>query len=452
MFKKIMLFISCIIIGMLYAEMVPISKTGEFASIPNHKPETNMLMPSNRTILLQESFTGTTFPPPGWTRIQVNTGTQGGYPCYWDRFTGPTGPPPFYHTEPACAGLWWSYYDQDEWLITPPITLTGSSGGVYYLKWWTYGYRGSTYGDHYYTKIIVGNDTTVLYDLSVQSGGWNYNETPIEISLNAYAGQTVKIAWHADDPPPPNGPGLWYAWGIDDVEIGYPADNDVGVEEILSPGAFHTPNTIMTPQASVKNYGSANQTNFQVVCSIVGPGGVLRYYSSKTVASLAAGATTTVVFDTWRPTVQEELNVMMKTMLVGDQDPTNDRKTRTCLVSNISQIIIGTATTNQRTEPLDRFYNYNTHEVIYLQSEIGVACNILSLAYQKASGSNLDPITPVEIYMCHTTETSLPTGSVTLPPPPPYELVYSGPFPNDVTSGWLEVNLTTPFYYNNAEN
>ncbi len=369
MCKKILLIVSCVLIGMVYAELIPISKTGEFANIPNRKPVSNSVPISTRTNLLEESFTGTTFPPTGWTRVQTNTGTQGGYSCFWDRFTTPAD---FVHTPPAATGLWWSYYDQEEWLITPSITLTGSSGGVYYLKWWYYGYCGSTYGDHYYTKISTdgGSTWTPLYDLTTQTGGWQYYVAPVEISLNAYAGQTVKIAWHADDPPPPNGPGLYYAWGIDDVEVGYPAAADVGVDAILSPGAYHTPNTSMTPSASVKNYGSATQSNFQVVCSIVGPGGAFRYTSTKTVASLAAGATTTVPFDTWTPTTQEVVTVMMKTTLAGDQNPANDRKTQTTNISNITFIIIGTGTSTNSYYPVSRYWGYTVCEAIYLSSEI----------------------------------------------------------------------------------
>ncbi|MCS7257809.1 MAG: choice-of-anchor J domain-containing protein, partial [candidate division WOR-3 bacterium] len=116
------------------------------------------------------------------------------------------------------------------------------------------------------------------------------------------------------------------------------------------------------------------------------------------------------------------------------------------------EVIIGTDTTNQRAEPLDRYYNYNTHEAIYLQSEIDVAGTITHIAYYRHSGVNTDPITPVEIYMCHTTDAVVTTGSITLPPPAPFELVYSGSFPNDAGEGWREVQLTNPFYYNNTQN
>ncbi|MEO0083119.1 MAG: kelch repeat-containing protein [candidate division WOR-3 bacterium] len=113
-----------------------------------------------------------------------------------------------------------------------------------------------------------------------------------------------------------------------------PAANDVGVNSIVAPGGSHRVNTPMTPIAEVKNYGTATQTNFQVVCSIIGPGKVIRYVDTKTVTSLSPGAVTNVEFDMWTPTTMELETVKMRTNLVGDQNPANDRKTSTVLISD----------------------------------------------------------------------------------------------------------------------
>jgi N-acetylneuraminic acid mutarotase len=130
--------------------------------------------------------------------------------------------------------------------------------------------------------------------------------------------------------------GAWTAPNNYYYKISYapPAANDVGVDAILSPGGYHMVNTPMTPSASVKNYGTAAQTNFPVVCSIVGPGGAFRYTDTKTVASLGAGVTTTVDFDLWTPTTAEQITTIMRTNLVGDSNPSNNRKTKTTTVGN----------------------------------------------------------------------------------------------------------------------
>jgi hypothetical protein len=173
-------------------------------------------------ILLTESFDGTTFPPPGWTRIVTDTShTNGVYPAHWDTF-GVTYPGILTpRTPPRCAGVWWSWNTQQEWLITPAISLTG--GTSYQLEWWYYGYRGSAHGDHFYTKISTDNGSTwtPIYDLSAlitpPDTGWAYWVAPVQLDLTSYAGQRVKIAWHADEGT--GGPGIWTAWGIDDIVV-----------------------------------------------------------------------------------------------------------------------------------------------------------------------------------------------------------------------------------------
>jgi len=57
-----------------------------------------------------------------------------------------------------------------------------------------------------------------VFDLSTLTGGtWNQWAYPYYIDLSAYAGQNVKIAWHALDPP--SNDGLWYIWIIDDITL-----------------------------------------------------------------------------------------------------------------------------------------------------------------------------------------------------------------------------------------
>jgi len=225
-----------------------------------------------------------------------------------------------------------------------------------------------------------------------------------------------------------------------------PLINDVSVEQILSPGASHLVNTLMTPSARVKNRGSATNS-FTVRCSIINAGGTVRYVNSQSVTSLVGGDTVTKTFSGWTPSVVELLTVYVTTYLGGDENPGNDRMTKTCDVGNY--IIIGTGTTTSYTNPINRFYNYSATEGIYLQSEIGQSGNILNIAYYKGSGTDLNPIDSVYIYLKHTTATTLATGTFDMTG---YTLVYSGQYPNTVTDGWLAVDLPTPFNYNNTDN
>jgi hypothetical protein len=102
--------------------------------------------------------------------------------------------------------------------------------------------------------------------------------------------------------------------------------NDVGVDSILSPLTSQVINLVMTPKARIKNYGSDNQSNFPVVCSIIGTGHVMRYSNTQNVSSLNVGDTLTIAFSSWTPTIAETCTVIIRTDLATDSVSTNDRK------------------------------------------------------------------------------------------------------------------------------
>ena len=235
-------------------------------------------------------------------------------------------------------------------------------------------------------------------------------------------------------------------WNIRAIgKIVLPA-NDVGVLSILSPGGSHLVNTSMTPSASIKNFGTGDQTGFGVTCSIVGSTSGYLYTNTQTI-SLAGGRDTIVNLSSLTPSVNETLTVFVTTYLAGDENSTNDTLTKTCIVS--ADVYIGNGTTSTYQQPVNRLYNYSTHEVIYLQSEIGTAGFITHVAWNKASGTDVNPIDAVTIYMKPTTATTLATGTYDLTG---YTQVYTGSMQNDATSGWMDITLDTPFFFDNTNN
>ncbi|MBW6513277.1 MAG: choice-of-anchor D domain-containing protein [Candidatus Syntrophosphaera sp.] len=112
------------------------------------------------------------------------------------------------------------------------------------------------------------------------------------------------------------------------------------------------------------------------------------------------------------------------------------------------EVIIGTGTNNQ-TYPLDRYYNYSAHEAIYLTSEIGMAGTLKAMAIYKGSGTDMNPIDAVSIYMKNTTASTLTSGDYSTAG---YTLVYSGSYPNNAASGWMEVELNPMFVYDGISN
>ncbi|MEO0131967.1 MAG: choice-of-anchor J domain-containing protein [candidate division WOR-3 bacterium] len=263
----ILLFIFTLVLSSTLNGDLPLAKgkawdiknSDNFSAI-NSNIKYNHRNPSS--LIFAENFTGSEFPPAGWQAVQTNTGYTGTNPCFWSRFTSPGY---LIRSSPAACGLWWSYQNQDEWLISPEITLTGGVNNYYYLQFWTYGFCGSPDSDHYYVKISTDNGAhwTVLYDLSGESRGWNRYEEPVLIDLSAYANQTIRLAWHAEDGPANQG--LNYVWFIDDIEVGTPFEHDVGVVKVLAinrkPLRVEEPDTFWV---RIFNFGFSNEDNVLV--------------------------------------------------------------------------------------------------------------------------------------------------------------------------------------------
>lgn len=159
---------------------------------------------------LNEGFEGTLFPPVGWDHLITNAGST------WTHTTAASSLG--VHTGNFSAGILWDYSHQDEWLIVRDIAVTGN------LTFWSHTFQGSSYNDHYYVKVSPDGGATwdVALDMSAlppypSFNGYNLWETPYEIDMTSFLGQTVDIAWQAVDG---DGQGLWYSWAIDDCVIG----------------------------------------------------------------------------------------------------------------------------------------------------------------------------------------------------------------------------------------
>jgi hypothetical protein len=180
----------------------------------------NWLAPDPNSVDITQGFEDTAFPPTDWTRIVTNNGpanTSGVYPTWCRVGTVTSGTDTVTPVEGSWqAGLWWDFNHQDEWLITPQFICPPGA----FLSFSSYYFRGSQNGDHYYVQITTNNGSTwtPLWDASALTGGVSNYEAPIQLDLSAYAGQQVKLAWHADDAP--SNDGMWYVWFIDQVMVG----------------------------------------------------------------------------------------------------------------------------------------------------------------------------------------------------------------------------------------
>ncbi len=170
----------------------------------------NWLLPSDT-----ESFEGT-YPPADWSQTITNTGTAGVtgvLPTWCQVGIINVDPPIVPHIGNKQVGLWLAFEHQDEWLISPQFVCPTAAN----ISFWSYCTQGSASGDHFYVKVSTngGAQWTTLWDASTLPPLLNNYATPYTISLSAYAGQNIKLAWQAIDGPSMDG--LFHVWFIDQI-------------------------------------------------------------------------------------------------------------------------------------------------------------------------------------------------------------------------------------------
>lgn len=191
-------------------------------------------------------------------------------------------------------------------LISPPINTTGVSAFQAIFK-----HMFDDYGAGITAKLQYSHDLSTWYDTawSVVSGGGNVSGD-VSVLVSGISQPMTYVAWTMD--------GNHYQydyWYVDNVLLQQPALNEVAPVSINMPQVVHP--QLLTPQATVINNGILTQT-FDVNMTIGA------YSSTQQVVGLTAGQTQVVNFTPFTPTVWTANNVVVTTLLAGDQIPGND--------------------------------------------------------------------------------------------------------------------------------
>lgn len=260
--------------------------------------------------LLNESFTGTTFPPDGWTVYNFDGGDV------WSRYTS------YYNTSPACARI---YYDlpNNDWLITPRLTVATNDSIIFYRR------AQSTSTETLLVRVSTSGSYSDTSSYALL-GSVIYNATTwvrSAFSLSSYVGQNIYIAFHYK---------CYNKWGfaIDDVQgpTIYSVADDMATMSIDNPlsGATLTGNASLSVKATVKNFGTNPQNQVPVNLQIAGPGGY-SYADVESTGSLNQSQTQQITFSpNWTvPNVMGGYTIKVWTALSGDMNPGNDTVTIT---------------------------------------------------------------------------------------------------------------------------
>ncbi len=112
-------------------------------------------------------------------------------------------------------------------------------------------------------------------------------------------------------------------------------------------------------------------------------------------------------------------------------------------------VTVNVGTSGSALSPFNSTQANAVYEAIYKQSQLNQAGTITRLAFQKNSGAFQDPLTRTVLYLKHTTASVFTAGALDTTG---YQRVWAGSFTNSGTSGFQEVQLATPFAYNNTNN
>jgi hypothetical protein len=138
-----------------------------------------MAFASIYAVLLNESFTGTTFPPADWSAPATA----------WQRYTS------YYNTTPACAKS--GYSSGTWWLVTPKLR---PAAGANTLTFWYRDYDSSTGWDYVdeYTYVMVSTTTDFTGATTLWTGTYTTFTTTWQqasIPLSGYNGTDIYIAF-----------------------------------------------------------------------------------------------------------------------------------------------------------------------------------------------------------------------------------------------------------------
>jgi hypothetical protein len=338
---------------LVFPELTEFSDLSPMAGIERH-----YFSPTDYVI--DENFDGGSSIPGTWTIID---GDADGY--LWAIYTASP------YSSPNSAGSRYNAAGNDDWLITPAISV--ASG--YSLSFW-YASQDPDYLDDLRVKISTTTAapsafTTTLFSRNSCPTTWN-NQV---VSLSSYVGSTVYIAFQ-------NVSVDMFFLKVDNVKIGSPPAHDIVLTG--STAAQRTvPPASYTPSVSLRNDGGSTET-FNITCTIT-HGVTTAYTQTVSVSSLAPGATRTVSFpSTSSLTGNYVYSVTYNAVVAGDANPSDNTQTHD-------------------------LYTYNTHRrKVLIQEFTSVYCGYCPRA---AEGLHMLEDEIGEEYMCAAYHSTTSFGS-----------------------------------------
>lgn len=283
--------------------------------------------PDNTLGFVYQDFGGTTFPPPGWT-------SQGNGWAIWIRSTDASG----YGIGTGSALA--SFFDVQSGsfsLVSPTFAAAVAGDSLRFdHAYCTY----QTENDQ--LQISTSTDGGVNWTLLVTlDGGVNGPLATAPPDTNAFLPSPSQWATKSYGLPVGTNKARFTAISafgnnlyIDNISVGTPFTNDVGVTSIDIPRSNIAPGSY-TPMVTIRNFGTMSQS-FGVELKITPTG-----YDDSTqiVSNLAPGAAQQVTFSDWVTSVGSD-TLQAFTRLESDSNHTNDTLTSFNIVSDVNRTVL----------------------------------------------------------------------------------------------------------------
>jgi len=281
-----------------------------------------------QTTLLSEDFNAGVVPPTDWSHYSL-----GETNLPW------TSHDLQYHSPPYSAIHHYCYLQgtYDDWLVTPPIDVSGYTN--IQLSWWNFHY--TLYGYDYNGLYIScgsldpndGDYVEIMEMYPYDELTWVQNITLLDPYIT---GDTIYIAWRYQGEQP----GMDQAWWIDDVEI---TGEEVAVPEpdLDCGGSLSwtdvTPGDTVSGSITVENIGDTDSLLDWQIDSY--PDWGTWSFTPESGTDLLAGETSTITVEVVAPDEQEE-TFTGEVVLVNSENPDDTCIIDVSLATPVNQQVI----------------------------------------------------------------------------------------------------------------
>lgn len=274
-----------------------------FELVPREQPTPMEKFMSPMDYVIDQNWDAITSIPADWTVIDADEDS-----VTWGIYSSAVGIT--VHSEPNCVACNYNPSGNDDWLITPQISVEEG----YILDFW-YASHSADWPDDIEVAVSTTTPDPVNFsDVIFSEYGVDTAWTRQTISLDSYVGGDIYIAFHnvsVDE----------WLLKIDDIKIGSMPDVDLvlSVDAVM---ARVTPPGTFTPEVDVTNEG-ALEANPTVYCEIY-EGDDTVYSENVGISGLASASSDVATFPAFTPTGNSAYTVSYWVDDTEDANPDNN--------------------------------------------------------------------------------------------------------------------------------